>query len=167
MNKWVKSQLLTTPLGFSWYISNTTQGHSPRAVLLIYQLKPPWAVNNYNIQICLYAATEACDIKWNTAYLENEVLVHQTWMLWLHPYTAKRLLVSNELVWSLDCYNTILCRYYKGYSHVSNFVQLTEEFMIVIQDSSYSSLQNKNIGATCKSTIVIEEEIEHLWLFCI
>ena len=92
-------------------------------------------VNNYNIQISLCAAIEACDMKWNTAYLENEVLVHQTWMLWLRPYTAKCLLVANELVWSLNCYNTILCCYSKGYSHVSNFVQLTEEFM-----NSYSRL---------------------------
>ena len=85
--------------------------------------------------MCLCAAIEACDIKWNTAYLENEVLVHQTWMLWLRPYTAKRLLVANELVRSLNCYNTTQCRYYKGYSHVSNFVQLTKEFM-----NSYSTL---------------------------
>ena len=92
-------------------------------------------VNKYNIEVSLCAAIEACDIKWNTAYLENEVLVHQTWMLWLRPYTAKRLLVANELVRSLNCYDTIPCRYCKGYSHVSNLVQLTEEFM-----NSYSRL---------------------------
>ena len=61
-------------------------------------------------------------IKWNTVYLENEVLVHQTWMLWLHPYTAEHLLVANELVRSLNCYSTIQCKYYKEYSHVHNSV---------------------------------------------
>ena len=83
----------------------------------------------------LCAAIEACDIKWNIAYLENEVLVHQTWMLWLGPYTAKCFLVANELVRSLNCYNTIPCSHCKGYSHVSNFVQLILEFM-----NSYSRL---------------------------
>ena len=91
--------------------------------------------SKYNIEVSLCTAIEACDIKWNTAYLENEVLVHQTWMLWLRPYTAKCFLVANELVRSLNCYNTISCSHSKGYSHVSNFVQLTEEFM-----NSYSRL---------------------------
>ena len=87
----------------------------PSDSVLVYLLKPSGAVNKYNIQMSLCAAIEACDIKWNTAYLENEVLVHQTWMLWLCPYTAKRLLVANGLVRSLNCYDTILCSYCKEY----------------------------------------------------
>ena len=92
----------------------------------------------YNIEVSC-AAIEACDIKWNTAYLENEVLIHQPWMLWLCPYTAKSLSVANELVWSLNCYNTIQCSYCKRYSHVSNFVQLTEEFMNIYSRLLHSS----------------------------
>ena len=110
----------------------------------------------YNIEVFLCAAIEACDIKWNTAYLKNEVLIHQPWMLWLCPYTGKSLSVANELVRSLNCYNIIPCSHCKGCSHVSNFVQLTQEFM-----NSYSRLLHSS-WATCKSAIEIEEEIEHL-----
>ena len=90
----------------------------------------------YNIEVFLCAAIEACDIKWNTAYLKNEVLIHQPWMLWLCPYTGKSLSVANELVRSLNCYNIIPCSHCKGCSHVSNFVQLTQEFLNSYQDSS-------------------------------
>ena len=48
-------------------------------------------VNNYNIQISLCAAIEACDIKWNTAYLENEVLVHN--LLCDHVYYACKIVL--------------------------------------------------------------------------
>ena len=40
-------QLLTAHEGFSGYIKHTARGCSPRAVLLIYQLKPEGAVNNW------------------------------------------------------------------------------------------------------------------------
>ena len=51
MCKQARNQLLTSPSGFSWYISNTTVGLCPQegggGGVLIDLLKPSWAVNNY------------------------------------------------------------------------------------------------------------------------
>ena len=88
MRKQTRSWLLTAPSGFIWYISTL-----PLGGVLIYLLKPSWAVNNYNIHHEHVTTIRLCYVKpYNWSYLHV-----------YYVYVMCSGLMAATIVWGAIC----------------------------------------------------------------